>query len=56
MKEMPKEKLLTALFGLAERKAALRPPGKENLKDAIVKKPVSIFSKVKDILRNIKEL
>lgn len=54
MNEMPKEKLLTSLFGLAERKASLRPPSKENLKDAIVKKPVSIFSKVKDILRNIK--
>lgn len=55
MKEMPKEKLLTALYGLAERKASLLPPGKETLKDAIVKKPVSIFAKVKDILRSIKK-
>ncbi len=54
MKEMPKEKLLTSLFNLAERKALMLPPGKENLKDVMVKKPASIFSKVKDILKSIK--
>ncbi len=54
MKEMPKEKLVTSLFGLAERKALMLPPGKENLKDVMVKKPASIFAKVKDILKSIK--
>ncbi len=55
MKEMPKDKLLTSLFNLAERKALMLPPSKENLKDVVVKKPTSIFAKVKDILRTIKK-
>ncbi len=52
--EMDKERLLTALFALSERKALLKPPSKENIKEAVIRKPVSIFSKVKDILKNIK--
>lgn len=52
---MDKDKLLRAVFGLAERKALLRPPSKENIKEAVIRKPVSIFSKVKDILKKIKQ-
>lgn len=54
LKTMEKERLLTALFALSERKALLKPPSKENIKEAVIRKPVSIFSKVKDILKNIK--
>lgn len=49
-----KDKLLKSLFALLERKALLRPPSKENIKEAVIRKPVSIFSKVKDILKSIK--
>lgn len=49
-----KDKLLKSLFALSERKALLRPPSKENIKEAVIRKPVSIFSKVKDILKSIK--
>lgn len=54
MDSMEKERLTAALFRLAERKAALRPPDKETVKEAFVQKPVSIFSKVKDILKTMK--
>lgn len=50
-----KDKLLKSLFALSERKALLRPPSKENIKEAVIRKPVSIFSKVKDILKKIKQ-
>lgn len=49
-----RDKLLTALFSLSERKSALKPPSADNIKDAVIRKPVSIFSKVKDILKSIK--
>ncbi len=49
-----KDKLTLVLLALAERKAIMRQPAEENLKEAIVKKPVTIFSKVKDILKKIK--
>lgn len=51
---MDKDRLLKSLFALSERKALLRPPSKENIKEAVIRKPVSIFSKVKDILKSIK--
>lgn len=54
LKQTDKGKLLTALFALSERKALLAPPPKENIAEAVIRKPVSIFSKVKDILKNIK--
>lgn len=54
MKEMPVDLLGAALVGLADRKEALRPPDKSMLKEVIVKKPVSIFAKVKDILKRVK--
>lgn len=53
--KMNKDKLLKSLFALSERKALLRPPSKENIKEAVIRKPVSIFSKVKDILKKIKQ-
>lgn len=49
-----KDKFILSLITLAERKASMRQPVEENLKEAIVKKPVTIFSKVKDILKKIK--
>lgn len=54
LKPMDKDRLLKAIFALSERKALLRPPSKENIKEAVIRKPVSIFSKVKDILKSIK--
>lgn len=54
LKEMSSDRLLKALFNLSERKAVLKPPTPENIKEAVIRKPISIFSKVKDILRSIK--
>lgn len=53
--KMNRDKLQKSLFALSERKALLRPPSKENIKEAVIRKPVSIFSKVKDILKKIKQ-
>lgn len=55
LKEVPKERLLSSVFALVERKLALKPPTTDTFKGTVVKKTVSIFSKVKDILRKIKK-
>ncbi|MDP4133530.1 MAG: segregation/condensation protein A [Bacillota bacterium] len=54
MKDMQDSALIEALYTLSARKAIEVLPGKDLFKDVIAKKPISIFSKVKDILKKIK--